>query len=230
MCPSPNSFLIPLRLSVMASDCSFDPPVCLQVQDLPRLRRRLRDRRAALTPTEQRQAAQALAEQVLSLPGWVAGMRAGLTLAFDGEVDTSPLMTALWARGVEVFLPVIDRQCSRLSFAGHHPQAPLQRNGFGIPEPVHHQRIGADQLDVLFVPLVAVDAQGNRVGMGGGFYDRTLAGVDRPYLLGMAHAFQQVSALPAQPWDVPLDALVTDVGLTLWRPWPWSDDVKGDGA
>lgn len=213
----------------MVSDCSFDPPVSLQVQDLPRLRRRMRDRRVALTHSEQLQAAQALAERVLSLPGWSVGMRAGLTLAFDGEVDTTPLMTALWARGVEVFLPVIDRQHSRLSFVGHLPQAPLQPNSFGIPEPVDGQRVGADQLDVLFVPLVAVDTQGNRVGMGGGFYDRTLAGGDRPYLLGMAHAFQQVSALPAQPWDVPLDALVTDVGLTLWQPWLWSDDVKGDG-
>src|SRR5690606_40461575 len=65
------------------------------------------------------------------------------------------------------------------------------------------------------LPLVAFDARGNRLGMGGGFYDRTFARAPRartlrPRLVGLAHHFQQVASLPAEPWDIPLDAIATD--------------------
>ena len=95
---------------------------------------------------------------------------------------------------------------------------PLVPNRFAIPEPVprrrppHHAR----QLDLLLVPLVAFDARGNRLGMGGGYYDRTLAYLGhrthwrRPRVVGLAHALQRVDALPKNAWDIPVDGVITE--------------------
>ena len=74
-------------------------------------------------------------------------------------------------------------------------------------------------LDLILVPLVAFDANGQRVGMGGGFYDRTLGKArinstwKRPYLIGIAHELQRVPAIAVQPWDVQMDAVVTEAGV-----------------
>ncbi len=93
-------------------------------------------------------------------------------------------------------------------------------NRFGIPEPdtrhgAHRARRQATwTLDVILLPLVGFDDDGQRIGMGGGFYDRTLAFTQRPgprpRLIGLAHDCQRVTRLPVAPWDVPLDAIVSD--------------------
>ena len=95
----------------------------------------------------------------------------------------------------------------------------LARNRFGILEPASRRRDRARKpcaIDVVLAPLVAFDSEGNRLGMGGGFYDRTLARLGHlrhwrtPRLVGVAYDFQKVDALPAQDWDVPLDAVVSE--------------------
>jgi len=94
----------------------------------------------------------------------------------------------------------------------------MQINQFGIAEPMVSPRyyLRADALDLLLVPLVAFDVNGNRLGMGGGFYDRTLAYLKRrqhwcrPYLLGIAHDFQRVESLKRADWDIPLQAILTN--------------------
>lgn len=88
----------------------------------------------------------------------------------------------------------------------------LKKGAFGIPMPRRGALRRAKHLDVLIVPLLAFDNKYNRLGMGKGFYDRTLAfrrhsPLRRPYLLGMAYPFQQQKTLPAKPWDIPLDAI-----------------------
>lgn len=108
-----------------------------------------------------------------------------------------------------------------LRFARWHDGARLHRNRFHIPEPRRQARLSARALNVVLLPLTGFDASGNRLGMGGGFYDRTLAfkrrhRKARPLLVGVAHACQQVSTLPAEIWDVPLAMIVTDRGV--FRP------------
>jgi 5-formyltetrahydrofolate cyclo-ligase len=141
-------------------------------------------------------------------------------LANDGELDPALLVRRLRSGSREVYLPVLDGPMLR--FAPWAEGETLRRNRFGIPEPPRrgHAR-GTIGLDVILVPLVAFDDAGNRLGMGGGFYDRTLARLARrrawrrPRLVGVAYGFQQVQALPARSWDVPLCGVVTDRGYHI---------------
>lgn len=90
---------------------------------------------------------------------------------------------------------------------------PLRRNRFGIPEPLSllKQQRSSD-LDLVLLPLVGFDKRCNRLGMGAGFYDRALAKLHcrGPFCIGVAYDFQRVEELPVDPWDVPLQAVVTE--------------------
>jgi 5-formyltetrahydrofolate cyclo-ligase len=113
----------------------------------------------------------------------------------------------------------------RLWFAPFHPHTRLADNRFGIPEPVASRRQACPllALDIVLMPLVAFDGRGNRLGMGGGYYDRTFASrahrthLRRPLLVGAAFAFQRREHLEARPWDVALDAAITDRGFEWLR-------------
>lgn len=93
----------------------------------------------------------------------------------------------------------------------------MRRNRFGIPEPLG-KAVAPQRLDAVCVPLVGFDGRGRRLGMGGGFYDRTFAVNARkkrgnargPRLIGLAHACQQVGRLPHEDWDVRLTGVVTE--------------------
>lgn len=144
--------------------------------------------------------------------------RVGVYLAVGSELDTAPLIRALRRSGRSVFVPRIDR-AGRMAFV--RPGAPraLRKNRHGIAEPGRATDRADRRLDLLVVPLLAFDAAGNRLGAGGGYYDRWLArcAPGRPYRLGYAFAVQAETALPAQPWDQPLDAVVTERGLMRCR-------------
>ena len=90
---------------------------------------------------------------------------------------------------------------------------------FGIDEPINGAPLPLSQHDVVLVPLVAFDETGQRLGQGGGFYDRAIAaaGASRPLLIGVAHAFQQVRSVPVEAWDMPLDAVVTEERVHEFR-------------
>jgi 5-formyltetrahydrofolate cyclo-ligase len=129
--------------------------------------------------------------------------------------------------GKVCYLPVITPRQS-LWFAPYAEGDPLALNRFGIPEPARPglSLVGARALDLILTPLVAFDDQGHRLGMGGGFYDRTLSFLrqrhawHKPRLLGVAHELQRISALTAEPWDVPLDGVATDMQLYLFHNTP----------
>ncbi|VAX00375.1 5-formyltetrahydrofolate cyclo-ligase [hydrothermal vent metagenome] len=140
----------------------------------------------------------------------------------DGELDPTPLMALAWAMGKQVYLPVLSHlRSDHLLFAPYAPGDALRENRFGIPEPVVSLRhmIDLKALDLVLTPLVAFDGQGNRLGMGGGFYDRSFAFLHRrrhwlkPHLVGMAYDFQRIDHLQRQPWDVPLQGVVTEKGF-----------------
>ncbi len=192
------------------------------MDDRAQLRRRMRTARRALTPHQQRQAAEALVKRLLRLPAVRRARRVALYLPNDGEIDPTGLIAPLHARGTRLALPLLaPLGQGRLWFLPWQPGEPLSANRFGIPEPAcsRRRRLPDWHLDLVLLPLVAFDANGNRLGMGGGFYDRTFARLAsrrhwrRPRLIGIAHHFQQTDALPQQPWDVPLDAVVTDRAL-----------------
>ena len=177
------------------------------------LRSTLRQRRQALSAEQQHLAAQALADVITSLPNWHTAQHIALYLAADGEIDAAALGELGRAQHKQLFLPVIDTG-STLSFAAWLPGSPLSTNRFGIPEPpAQATRCPTEDLDIVFLPLVGWDLQGGRLGMGGGFYDRTLAGIAGPLRVGLAHANQQVDCIPREAWDIPLDFIATDAAL-----------------
>jgi 5-formyltetrahydrofolate cyclo-ligase len=147
-----------------------------------------------------------------------AGRRIALYCALDEELDTSVLVALARERGCEIYLPHIDDyRARRMSF--RRETATLQCNRFGIPEPRGGEVLASRWLDVVFVPLVAFDERGVRLGMGAGFYDLALAWRHArrawrgPLLVGLAYAFQQVPAIEPEAHDVHLDAVVTDQGV-----------------
>ena len=177
------------------------------------LRNELRQRRQALGPAEQLAAAKAAAAFILQLPDWPGARRIALYLAADGEIDTGELAQLARSQDKQLFLPVIERD-NHLSFAAWLPGSHLAANRYGIPEPSGDaKRCATNTLDIIFLPLVGWDLHGGRLGMGGGFYDRTLAGTSGPVLVGLAHGNQQVDRIPREDWDIPLDFIATDTAL-----------------
>jgi 5-formyltetrahydrofolate cyclo-ligase len=187
------------------------------------LRQEMRQRRRALSPSERSQASYSLAEHVAASHLFQVSQRIAFYLPNDGEIDLQPLIEYAWQVNKLCFLPVIGpRNSRRLWFLPYGTDTPLKTNRFGIPEPVHHRgkrQFKPHALDLILLPLVAFDQNGQRLGMGGGFYDRTLAFLShrrlwhKPRLLGTAYQFQQLETLPVQPWDIPLDGVATDEGL-----------------
>ena len=125
------------------------------------------------------------------------------------EIDIRPLLVALHDRGHHVVLPVTPRRGEGLTFRRWRPGDVMVPERFGTMRPVGDVMVP----DVLLVPLLAFDAAGGRLGYGGGFYDRTLAGLPGRFRLGCAFAAQQVDAVPVGPYDIRLDAVATEAGI-----------------
>ena len=185
----------------------------------PQLRRLLRHNRRALSPAEQRQAAKGLYRQLAQNPLFRRARHVSLYLPMDGEIDPRLLLRAAQKRGKTTYLPVLSAwPRTKMVFQRVRPGEKFKPNRFRIPEP----RINARRqrkiwtLDLVLMPLVGFDPEGGRLGMGGGFYDRSLAYLARrktwrkPILLGLAHECQKVATLAVASWDVPLTGTVTD--------------------
>ena len=162
-----------------------DPPYTRQ-----QIRQQIRLRRRALTPEQQTQFALLAADRMLAYPPVLLAHTVAVFLSFDGELDTRPLIDQLWRAGKRVYLPVLHPfSPGNLLFLHYHPNSDLVVNRLKIREPKLDVRdvLPLSQLDVLVTPLVAFDAAGQRLGMGGGFYDRTLQNWRQHRLQPAAH-------------------------------------------
>ena len=183
------------------------------------LRKSLRGARRALSATEHRRRSALAARAVARLPMFAAGKRVALYLPHDRETDTSALLIAARRRGIKVFVPVVvDRRRRLLRF--YPLVGKLRRGAFGIAVPQRTQHpLSPRWLDLIVVPLVGVDAEGRRLGLGGGFYDRALSfrrymgHKMGPHLVGLAFDLQRTRESFAEPWDLCLDSLATESGL-----------------
>jgi 5-formyltetrahydrofolate cyclo-ligase len=187
-----------------------------------RIRREVRAARRGLDTRQLRQASERLARRLGHAGTFLRAETIAYYVPADGEVDPRPLMERARAFGKRCFLPVIHGKLGgRLFFAPYTPGTPLVPNRFGIPEPVVPRRDlrSARQLDLVLAPLVAFRPDGARLGMGGGFYDRTLAGRARvpawrrPRVVGLALELQKRDDVPRDPWDVPMDGVATEEAL-----------------
>lgn len=210
-----------------------------QQRDL--IRRQVRAARKALLPKQQLQASSQLLNRLIKHPKVKKAQHISLTLAHDGEIDLHPFIEWCWQQRKQVYLPVVHPTSpGELLFLAYQEETVMVNNRYGIKEPKlqfnvnssitshnneHQSNIIAEnsapyfntfpaqKLDIVFTPLVAFDPQGNRIGMGGGYYDRLLAPwfSDKigPYPIGLAHNCQYVDLLPIQAWDVPLPEIMT---------------------
>lgn len=186
------------------------------------LRRALRARRRNLSPAEQKSAAARIALRVFAARWFRSSRRIAGYIPHDGEIDPRPILERARRWRKLTYLPVLPRMThDRLWFARVTSTTRFAPNRFGIPEPIVPARalVRARQLDLILLPLVGFDARGRRLGMGGGFYDRSLAFLRahrhwrRPHRVGAAHEFQRVTRLDPDPWDVPLTAIATDTAV-----------------
>ena len=177
------------------------------------LRQQIRKTRANLTALQQQQAEDSITQQALAFIEERNAQHIALYVSFDGEISTEKLIKTLWAQDKHVYLPVLHPfNPNHLLFLRYLPDTPMLKNKFGIWEPKLNVQnvLPLDELDILFTPLVAFDKQGNRLGMGGGFYDRTLQNWQNSSFIpvGLAHQCQQVELLPTEAWDVPLHRIL----------------------
>jgi 5-formyltetrahydrofolate cyclo-ligase len=184
----------------------------------PRLRNQLRLRRRRLAAYKQQLAGQSLKRRILANVDLQRHTRKiAFYLPADGEISLLPVLQWCLSRNMHCYLPVLDRNgLNRLDFVRYRMHTKMIHNRFGILEPVTTSavRIDCNQLDVIFMPTVGFDAVGRRLGMGGGFYDRTLAEcrhnrTGTPLLVAVAHDIQYISRLPEEPWDIHPDLTLT---------------------
>lgn len=174
-----------------------------QIRDLMRIKRQ------SLSEFAQQQAAQSIIPPALSLIEQYHAQHIACYLSFNGEISPLALMDTLIEQGKSVYLPVLHPfSRGNLLFLRYDPER-LKPNRYGILEPELDVRaiLPLKELDLIFVPLVACDRQNNRLGMGGGYYDRTLPQT-RAVSVGLAHQCQMVNLLPTESWDQALDYLI----------------------
>lgn len=196
----------------------------LQAELKKNLRKMLRQRRAKLTKKARIQAHVGILRHAKGSKLFKKGQSIGLYMPFGFEADCRILFQFAQQSGARIYLPRIAARDQRLWFVPWQAQARYTRNRFGIQEPNAPRAtwLRAQQLNTLFLPLLGFDLQGGRLGMGGGYYDRSLLvrhlfHATRPALVGVAYACQQIDLLPHAPWDVRLDRVLTENGLLFCR-------------
>jgi 5-formyltetrahydrofolate cyclo-ligase len=188
------------------------------------IRQQIRVKRNQLTPFEQQQASLALVEQCAHLSELHNSQHIALYLSVDGELDTRPLIESLWQQGKQTYLPVIHPfSKGHLLFLEYHANTEMVLNRYKIKEPKLKVTTikPLAELDIIFTPLVSFDCHGHRLGMGGGYYDRTLSTWYKTGIgakpIGLAHTSQQVDQLPVETWDIPLPKIVTPDKIWQWE-------------
>jgi 5-formyltetrahydrofolate cyclo-ligase len=188
------------------------------VQTKSSLRIEMLERRRALPRAQRIAAARAVASTVASTYWLGPGKRVGIYASMPRELGTTPLIELALARGCEVYLPRITSLRARtMRFVKYTGRGKI--HALGMHEPDSAEHLSARFLDTLFVPAVAFDRRGARLGHGLGFYDRTLAFRHLrqywrgPRLVGLAYSFQIAPQVPVTATDVCVDTIVTERGI-----------------
>ncbi|MEW6989461.1 5-formyltetrahydrofolate cyclo-ligase [Colwelliaceae bacterium 6441] len=183
------------------------------------LRQTIREKRQGLSSDDQTQAAVQLSSSLAHHPKVKHAKNIALYLTNDGELNTQPFIDYCWQNNIKTYLPVIHPfSKGHLLFLRYHEQSIMRKNKYHILEPQLNvcDVLPVAQIDIIFTPLVAFDQTGARLGMGGGYYDRTLStwftqkeGVNKPYPIGLAYDCQEVAKVPTEHWDIPIPEIIT---------------------
>ena len=177
------------------------------------LRRKIRLARKALAPEDQWLHASSIRNLLLESNLFDSAKSVAAYLCSDGEVDVDSVIDALLDKEISVYVPVVEGHSMR--FATYTKSTRVLTNKWDIREPENTNVVQEPEFDFVLVPLVAFSDAGDRLGRGGGFYDRFFANIDSALLIGIAHELQRVKKFDTNPWDKKLDAVVTERGVTI---------------
>ncbi len=221
------------ELSTVSSQATNNVQIADTISNPPR--RHFTRQRRRLLDNERKQYARMASLHLVKLQQRLPpNARIGLYYDGFGELPTQPILDWCQRLGYLPYLPVVGSfgrtsngfKDKRLRFVPiYHAKllnVPTRIHSLGMKQNHYRRLLWARELDVIICPLVAVDKNGNRMGMGGGFYDTTLAksyqsGAKKPFKIGWCYDFQVVEQLERQSWDVPLDAIITPSGLRWFR-------------
>lgn len=208
------------RISPGAADAGAAQDPDGPAQRKRELRRLLRQRRSAIPLPRRRHGERRAAAQLLRWRRLRQARHIAVYLSARSELSTALLIANLLRQGRRLWAPRTGRSSS-MCFVPLRRGSILRRSALHLLQPAQTRpRRSARRMDLVLLPLLAFDAQGRRLGNGGGYYDRALAAPRpgrRPLLVGYAYAAQQVATVPAEPWDVRLDAVVTERGLQRFQ-------------
>ena len=182
------------------------------MNDKHSLRIALRKKRRSLAPNIHHRFSLSICKQCISSTIFQKSQHIACYLPNDGEVETCTLIKTLWQLGKQCYLPVINAKTKALHFSLYTNDCAMQKNQYGILEPSNTNTIETKQLDLIIAPLVGFDKENGRLGMGAGFYDRTLAAcqTNKPAFVGLAFNCQATHTLPTEPHDAKLEAIFTE--------------------
>jgi 5-formyltetrahydrofolate cyclo-ligase len=188
------------------------------------LRKSMRGQRLALPLHTRRHSEQSVVRHIRREPQFIRSRKIGIYLDAFGEVPTRALINLSFRLCKSVYLPVVHLKNKPLAWSRvtrHQWQNKrMSRHRLGMKQPSKQRGVTIRSFDYLFMPLVAFDLKGHRIGMGGGFYDRSLASCanisgyhkfkpSKPFRVALAYDFQRVEAIQSNTWDISIHAVVT---------------------
>jgi 5-formyltetrahydrofolate cyclo-ligase len=184
--------------------------------DRQALRKRLLRQRSQLDRIQQISASVRITQQLSQHSLFLTRHAIATYIPIHREIDPSALIKQAWQDHKRCYLPILQGQ--QLIFGAYQADMRFKKNRFNIPEPIDSTcaLIEPEALDLVLVPLVGFTLQGQRLGMGAGFYDRSFAFLlkqarpTRPFLLGLAYEWQKLASFSEESWDVPLNAVLTE--------------------
>jgi len=171
------------------------------------VRRELLRKRIEISPRRRREKDRRIIRNLLSLEELHAAERVLLYYPVKGEPDITPLLSTLIASRGGIVLPKVEGD--QLTLYSVEDLGSLRRGRFGVPEPSRGERVDPAELDLAVIPGVIFDRHGYRIGFGKGYYDRLLSRIRSPKV-GVAYSFQVLEEIPRDPWDKPVDMVVTE--------------------
>jgi 5-formyltetrahydrofolate cyclo-ligase len=178
------------------------------------LRETWRNWRATIPSDERERAANRAAAHLNLDSHFQASQHIACYFSFKDEFPSWPIINCIWEANKICYLPVIQEGSATLLFTTYQKNDELLINRYGILEPINPAVLPPNNLDMIIMPLLAIDLTGHRLGSGGGYYDRTLANINqhtkKPLLMGLGYAAQIIGQVPHDPWDVRLDGVVTE--------------------
>ena len=186
--------------------------IAVTIFDKHTIRRNHQATRKALPEHVRIESSHAICAHIQSLPVYQNAQHIALYQAIEGEVDLQPLWVLAEQADKTCYMPAMNTKTKTLLFLPATPNTPQQTNAYHVAEPhvSHTKAIPLEQIDLMLMPLVAFDSHGTRLGRGAGYYDRTLAHQKPACLLGVAYEFQHLPLISPEPWDIPLNGVITE--------------------